>query len=81
MKPPQEPDHYIILGVPRDATSSEIEAGFRRVSTLTYGQFGGGGAGGKRTARIEEAYLVLRDPAKRAAYDKTLDVPAVSPQR
>ena len=74
MKPHQSPDHYIILGVRRDATRKEIEAGFRRASTLTFGQFGGGGAGGKRTARIEEAYVVLSDPKKRAEYDRFLGI-------
>ncbi len=65
--------HYVMLGVDRNASADEIEAAFKRASTFTYGQFGGGGAGGKRTARIEEAYTVLRDPARRAAYDATLD--------
>lgn len=66
-------NHYLILGVERDATRDEIEAAFRRASTMTYGQFGGGGAGGARTAQLETAYTVLTDPAKRAAYDRKLD--------
>ncbi len=65
-------DYYLVLGVGRDATRQEIEAAFKRMSTQTYVQFGGGGAGGKRTARIEEAYTVLSDPAQRAEYDRRL---------
>ncbi len=62
-------DHYLVLGVERDASQAEIEAAFKRMSTQTYVQFGGGGAGGKRTARIEKAYAVLGDPERRAEYD------------
>ncbi len=67
-------DHYLVLGVERNASQDEIEAAFRRVSTQTYVQLGGGGAGGKRSERLEEAYAVLRDPLRRAAYDATLTV-------
>ena len=63
-------DHYLVLGVGRGATRQEIEKAFKRVSTQTYSLLGGGGAGGKRTARIEEAYAVLRDSERRAAYDR-----------
>ena len=66
-------NHYLLLGVERDATPEEIERGYKRVSTQTYVMLGGGGAGWKRTPAIEEAYVTLRDPVKRVAYDKLLD--------
>ncbi|NNC43855.1 MAG: DnaJ domain-containing protein [Acidimicrobiia bacterium] len=66
-------NHYLVLGVERNATRDEIETAFRLRSTMTYGQFGGGGAGGARTAELEAAYTVLTDPVKRAAYDRQLD--------
>ncbi len=66
-------NHYLVLGVDRNATQAEIENAFRLRSTMTYGQFGGGGAGGARTAELEAAYVALSDPAKRAEYDRQLD--------
>ncbi|MBT8201580.1 MAG: DnaJ domain-containing protein [Acidimicrobiia bacterium] len=66
-------NHYLVLGVERNATRDEIETAFRLRSTMTYGQFGGGGAGGARTAELEAAYTVLTDQVKRAAYDRQLD--------
>lgn len=66
-------NHYLVLGVERNATRDEIETAFRLRSTMTYGQFGGGGAGGARTAELEAAYTVLTDPVKRTAYDRQLD--------
>ena len=65
-------NHYLVLGAERDASQREIEAAFTRVTTQLYAQLGGRGAGEKQAARIEEAYAVLRDPARRAEYDKQL---------
>ncbi len=65
-------NHYLVLGAERDASQAEIEAAFTRVTTQLYAQFAGRGAGGEQTALIEEAYAVLRDPARRAEYDKQL---------
>jgi len=65
-------NHYLVLGAERDASQQEIEAAFTRVTTQLYAQFAGRGAGGKQTARIEETYAVLRDPMRRAEYDKRL---------
>ena len=64
--------HYLVLGAERDASPAEIEAAFTRVTTQLYAQLAGRGQGGKQTARIEEAYAVLRDPVRRAEYDKQL---------
>lgn len=65
-------NHYLVLGADRDASQQEIEAAFTRAVTQLAAQFGGRGAGGKQTVRIESAYAVLRDPARRAEYDKQL---------
>jgi molecular chaperone DnaJ len=65
-------NHYLVLGVEKDASQTEIERAFKRVSTQNYTLLGGIGMGGKRTALIEEAYAVLKDPQRRAEYDKTL---------
>ncbi|HEY5650848.1 MAG TPA: DnaJ domain-containing protein [Acidimicrobiia bacterium] len=65
-------NHYLVLGAERDASLQEIEAAFTRATVQLHTQLAGRGAGGKQTARIEEAYTVLRDPARRAEYDSLL---------
>lgn len=65
-------NHYLELGVELHASQQEIEAAFTRVTTQMYAQLSGRGAGGKQTARIEQAYTVLRDPVQRAEYDRQL---------
>ena len=65
-------NHYLVLGTERDASQREIDKALTRVTTQLYAQLAGRGAGGKRTARIEEAYAVLRDPRRSAEYDKQL---------
>ncbi len=70
---PEAISHYLVLGVDRDASQQEIKEAFTRVSTQTAVQLGGGGMGGQRSARIEEAYAVLSDPHRRAKYDETLE--------
>jgi curved DNA-binding protein CbpA len=65
-------NHYLVLGAEREASQAEIEAAFTRAMTQLAAQLGGRGAGGKQTARIEDAYAVLRDPVRRAEYDKQL---------
>lgn len=67
-----EINHYLVLGAERDASQQEIEAALTRVTTQLFAQLSGRGGGGKQTARMEEAYAVLRDPARRAEYDKQL---------
>ena len=64
------PNHYLILGVEPTATQEEIEEAFRRVSTQNFAPFGP--AGGGQASRIEGAYMILRNPKLRSAYDKTL---------
>ena len=63
---------YLLLGVEKDASQEEIERAFTRISTQNYTLLGGMGMGGEQTARVEEAYAVLRDPRRRAEYDEKL---------
>jgi hypothetical protein len=53
-------DHYAILGVTPDATTSAIAEAFRRSSRRQ---------GGKEAAAVREAFAVLSDPLRRARYD------------
>ncbi len=60
------PNHYDVLGLTPSASRDEIEQAFaREVSVMRPRAFGG-------VVDITIAYEVLRDPAKRRAYDDTL---------
>lgn len=61
-------DLYDDLGVDRDATDDDIKAAYRREVKETHPD-----VGGDREAfeRVQHAYLVLKDPKRRAKYDET----------
>jgi curved DNA-binding protein CbpA len=64
-------DYYALLEVQPDATLAEIKRAYRRLARQHHPDL-------NKTARddliklLNEAYEVLRDPAKRAAYDAQL---------
>lgn len=63
-------DYYDILGVGLDADQEVIDAAYRRLER-TYGPDVYTGADAiERMRELDEAYAVLRDPAKRARYDR-----------
>ena len=68
-----ELDHYMVLGVEREATQDQIDDAYELAMTEDEVDIGDGGMGPARSADVESAYAVLRDPTKRAEYDKTLD--------
>lgn len=65
---------YALLDVPADASTDDIEAGYRRACEALAGQ--GGGLRSLlrhwRLHRLARAYARLRDPAERRAYDAGL---------
>ena len=63
-------DPYVVLGVPRQASPSEIARAYRRAARLTHPDGGGSGAGSERFRAVSDAYEVLRDPGRRAGYDR-----------
>lgn len=65
--------HYELLGVARDASTAEIQKAYRVAAKQLHPDAQGGHA--KAMVRLNEAYAVLKDPAKRAAYDRTLSGP------
>ena len=63
-------DPYFVLGVRRQASSDEIARAYRRAARLTHPDGGGSGAGSERFQAVSDAYEVLRDPGRRAGYDR-----------
>src|SRR5215213_9958780 len=63
-------DYYQVLGVGRDAAREDIEKAYRRLAKKYHPDNNPGGAEAEaRLKLIKEAYQVLRDPARRSAYD------------
>ena len=65
---------YDILDVAPDAAQGVIEAAYRALIKKYHPDRIAAGAGGdeKRAAEINQAYTVLRDPARRALYDSEM---------
>ncbi|HEY3484048.1 MAG TPA: J domain-containing protein [Ilumatobacteraceae bacterium] len=63
--------HYDVLGVPHGADSSTIRDAYRRLAREHHPDRGGA-VSADRMAAVNEAYRVLGDPARRAAYDRSL---------
>ncbi|BCS90677.1 MAG: chaperone protein DnaJ [Candidatus Micrarchaeota archaeon] len=65
-----EEDYYKILGVSRDATQDEIKRAYRRLALQYHPDRNKDPKAEEIFKKINEAYAVLSDPEKRAAYDK-----------
>lgn len=60
-------DYYEVLGLSKDASDDEIKKAFRRVAVEHHPDRGGDEA---KFKEANEAYEVLKDPAKRQRYDQ-----------
>jgi len=64
-------DFYAVLGVTRDADEAEIKKAYRKLAMEHHPDRNNGDKGAEEKFKeITEAYEVLRDPDKRAAYDR-----------
>src|SRR5881394_1051146 len=64
-------DFYSVLGVERTAADDEIKKAYRKLAMASHPDRNGGSKEAEEKFKeITEAYDVLRDPQKRAAYDR-----------
>ena len=67
---PTKRDYYDILGVGRNATDEEIKKAFRKLAFQYHPDHNHGDGSTDKFKEINEAYEVLSDADKRAAYDR-----------
>ncbi len=63
-------DYYEILGVQRNASNEDLKAAFRRLARQYHPDVNKEPDAEERFKEINEAYAVLSDPDRRAAYDR-----------
>ncbi len=63
-------DYYRVMGVDRDATAAEIKGAYRKLARKYHPDVSKEADAEARFKEVGEAYAVLRDAEKRAAYDQ-----------
>lgn len=66
-------DYYQILGLARDTTQDEIKRAYRKLARKYHPDVSREAQAEERFKEVSEAYEALKDPEKRAAYDKLLN--------
>src|SRR5512141_2998524 len=63
-------DYYEILGVPKNASTDDLKGAFRKMARQYHPDVNKESDAEERFKEINEAYAVLSDEDKRAAYDR-----------
>ena len=63
-------DYYEVMGVPRAATPDEVKRAYRKLARKFHPDVSKEKNAEERFKELQEAYEVLKDPEKRAAYDQ-----------
>jgi DnaJ-class molecular chaperone len=63
-------DYYETFGLPREATQDEIKRAYRKLARKYHPDVSKAADAESRFKELGEAYAVLKDPEKRAAYDQ-----------
>ena len=63
-------DYYAILGVPKDANKKEIQKAYRKLARQYHPDVNQSPGAETKFKEINEAHAVLKDPEKRAKYDR-----------
>ncbi len=63
-------DYYKLLGVARDAKQAEIKSAYRKLARKYHPDISKESDSEEKFKQVGEAYEVLKDPEKRAAYDQ-----------
>ena len=66
----QYKDYYEVLGVPKDVTGEALKKAFRKLARKFHPDVSREADAEARMREVNEAYAVLSDPEKRAAYDQ-----------
>jgi DnaJ-class molecular chaperone len=72
----RQDDYYEILELDETATAQEIQRAYRRLARRYHPDVAAGPDARARFHEVSSAYEVLRDPARRARYDRTRGVAA-----
>ncbi len=67
---PAKRDYYEVLGIDRNATDEKIKSAFRKLAFKHHPDHNHNDGAEEKFKEVNEAYEVLSDPDKRAAYDR-----------